>query len=317
MLGAAEFVGAADLDGDGQDELFLSDAGSLRWTLAGKEQALALPGVLQAVAEAPAQGALLIATGIGRGHLTAPAQVQRITQAGPELVWTGGGPRPQVSELRIVGSRSAERVWLGVFTDPKQVAMGWLEEGQHVPLQTVSMALRSTPLGQGLAIGRLYGDDAGSDGELRLLAPEAASGDPGRLLPSLRGVRALAAADLDDDGQDELVVGDGWHQAYGKEGDPRIVLFDGPKLERQRAIAWLPGNYAVLDLSVDSSIGGSPVILATGNRSAWLLQRDGLGWSATELGDVAEGGNAVWATRGGQRGVLLSGKPARFLPLVR
>jgi hypothetical protein len=312
-LGPASFVGAADLDGDGSDELFFAEGGSLRWRLGGADQQAPLDGVVSAVAPLP--DALLLATGIGRGAVDAPARLLRVDRAGLTELWRGGGARPQVTELRVRPGPGGPRVWMGHFVDSQRVAMGFFEGGAPTPLRTVAMAMRSTPIGDGLAIGRVYGDVPGSDGELRF-APDLARAEQDRVLPSLRGVRALLAADLDGDGREELVVGDGWHQAYGQQADPRVRVLTGADLGEGRTVAWLEGNHSVAELSREPGASPSPALLATGNQSAFLLQRDALGWRAELLGPVAEGGNAVWARAEGEAGVLLSGQPARFVPLA-
>ena len=63
-----------------------------------------------------------------------------------------------------------------------------------------------------VAVGRLYGDQKGEPGDLRVLQDDGSS----EVIDTLRGVRALSAADLNGDGHAELLFGDGWHINYGK-----------------------------------------------------------------------------------------------------
>lgn len=173
------------------------------------------------------------------------------------------------------------------------------------------MALRQRPVSDAdqaeVVVGRLYGDEPKSDGDLSLRAGGAVAAQ----LPSLRGVRALALGDLDGDGAAELLVGDGWHYAYGTSAVPRLRLFTGPGWGEARTIAFLEGDYSVEEIQV---IGTD--LLVTGSSHVWLLHRDALGWGARLLSALPEGGNAVTLRTSEGPGVLLSGDPVRWVPLA-
>ncbi len=43
-------------------------------------------------------------------------------------------------------------------------------------------------------------------------------------IPSFRGARSGIFADIDNDGKKEILLGDGWHQNYGKLAEPRLSI---------------------------------------------------------------------------------------------
>jgi hypothetical protein len=311
-LSPADAVAAADLDGDGEDSLVLVSGGVARWD--GREQAL--EGELQAVARGDLDGdgreELLLGTGMGRSHRDASARVWLLDEQGARSVWERSGARNQITELRV-GTQGA---WMAVFGEDKRVEGGWLRPADATgwsfePELEEPMATRQLPLDGGVVFGRVYGDEPRSDGDLSFRGPGGVV-----RLPSLRGVRSLLAVQLDDGPEPELLVGDGWHYRYGSEAVARVRLLQGEGFQRARTIASFDQEYTVRQLEA-SSQGPEAWLLATGSRMAHVLWRDGLGWQDSSAGEPGESGNAVIATRRGQQGVLISGEPARFVPVLR
>ncbi len=304
-LTRADAVAAADLDGDGADEPVLVLDGVATWP--GGEADLG--GGLSASARYDPDGdgreALLLGTGMTRDMREAPARVWRLDEDGASLLWEGRGPRNQVTDLRVLDGK----IWLATYADRASVAGGWLEGGEHRVLLREKYANRQLPLGEDSAlVGRIYGDKPKSDGDLRLMT----KGSAPRVLPTLRGVRSLTAADLDGDGADELLVGDGWHYAYGQRAVARVRLLEAPRWERGRTVASFDGEYTVREIAVS---GGD--ILALGTGALHLLRRDDLGWSDTVLAQVDETGSAALFQDPSGPAVLVSGSPARIIPLPR
>jgi hypothetical protein len=300
-LDAADSVVAADLNGDGLDEILLIQDGTLRWS--GKTHDLG--GAVHAVARGDTDGdgkeEALIATGTSRERRDAPARLWRVRAEAAELLWEQRGPRNQPTSLAVLGGR----IWLNTFSDDRKVSGGWVEGGGLTVVQEAALATAMRPLGDGVAVGRLYGDEPRSDGDLVLVGPSGT-----RRLPSLRGVRAMTTADLNGDGHDELIVGDGWHYNYGERAQAHVALYAGPDYDGARTIALPAGDYAVDSLEVRDGW-----LLVTGSRTVSVYRQDPLGWAPTALGAVNESGNAVFAKREGGLGVVVSGSPARWVAL--
>jgi hypothetical protein len=310
-LGPADAVGAADLDGDGADSLVLVHDGIARWD--GNEQELG--AIVQAVARGDVDGdgleELILACGMGRGQPRAPARLWLLDAGGARLVWEREGQRNQITELQVL----AEGPWMAAFADGKRVEGGWLRPAEPTwtfePLHVAAMATRQLPVAGGVLAGRVYGDEPRSDGDLALFV-----GEQRTQLPTLRGVRSLALADLDGDGVAELLVGDGWHYKYGTEARARLRMLRGADWQRGRAVASFDDEFTVREIEVVGT-GPDAWLLATGSSRAHVLVRDGLGWQDLPVGSVGETGNAVVAHRPGGAGVLLSGDPARWIPVQR
>jgi hypothetical protein len=300
-LDDADSVAAADLNGDGLDEILLIQDGTLRWS--GKTHDLG--GAVHAVARGDTDGdgkeEALIATGTSREQRDAPARLWRVRAEAAELIWEQRGPRNQPTSVAVLNGR----IWLNTFSDDRVVSGGWVEGGGLTVVQEGALATAMRPLGDGVAVGRLYGDAPRSDGDLSLVGPSGA-----RRLPSLRGVRAMTTADLNGDGHDELIVGDGWHYNYGERAQAHVALYVGPDYDGARTVALPAGDYAVDSLEVR---GGW--LLVTGSRSVSAYRQDPLGWAPTALGAVNESGNAVFAKGAGGLGVVVSGSPARWVAL--
>ncbi len=312
-LEPADAVAAADLDGDGSDEIIRVRQGVAHW----RDRRADLGGTVQVVSRADLDGdgrqEALIATGMGRASPEAPARLWAIEEDGARLLWEAQGPRNQVTELhlrpRTEGSGS--RIFLVHFVDGKTVQGGWLEEGALDVQHSQSMATSMMPVSDGLLVGRLYGDQPRSDGDLRL------HGASTRTLTSLRGVRALASGDLDGDGSQDWLVADGWHHAYGQQALASVRLFPGDG-SAPRVIAVLDGSYTVNRLEVvHPPAGGPALILATGSHGLWLLVPDALGWSPLELARLGETDNAVLHREGQALSVILSGLQARRVPIAQ
>ncbi len=311
-LGAADAVAAGDLDGDGEDSLVLVQGSIARWD--GHEQDLGALAQVVARGDVDADGVeeILLGCGMGRGMPRAAAQVWLIDRDGARSIWERDGERNQITELRVIDSGA----YMATFADGKQVEGGWLRAGADgawtfEPQQLGALATRQLPTAQGVLVGRIYGDEPRSDGDLTLRVGESST-----VVPTLRGVRSLLLVDLDDEGGQELLVGDGWHYRYGTEGVARLRLHQGEGWQQARTIASFDGEFTVRQIQAMGS-GADAWLLATGSTWAHVLVRDGLGWQDLPVGQIGEAGGAVIATRGGQAGVLISGEPARWFALHR
>jgi len=311
-LEPAAAVAAGDLDGDGEDSLVFIQDTTARWD--GRETELG--ALVQVVARGDTDGdgddEILLGCGMGRGQPRAPARLWLIDAAGARLVWERSGARNQISELRVIDGR----VWMAAFSDGKRVEGGWLSAGSpdgwsFEPVVGDALATRQLPIDGGVLVGRVYGDEPRSDGDLSFRV-----GDQVTAVPTLRGVRALAALELSGDDQPELLVGDGWHYKYGTEAVARLRLHGGDGWQQARTIASFDGEFTVREVQAAGS-GPDAWLLVTGSSTAHVLARDGLGWQDLPVAVVGETGSAVVAQRGGRAGVLVSGDPARWFPVQR
>lgn len=302
-LGDTTGVAAADLNGDGVDELVVFDAPLATW------KGTSLGGRFQRAARGDIDGdgdeEAVVATGQGRGVQEDAARVWALHPDRAELLWEQAGPRNQVTSLQVLDGR----VFVAAFSDTRRVVGGFVDSGALTPAAEAHMGMQMLPWADGVAVGRLYGDEPRSDGDLSWVQGEQATP-----LPSLRGVRTLATGDLDASGDAALLVGDGWHVAYGERAQARVRLFQGPK-DPGRTIAFLDGSYAVTDLEVIGS-GPEARILAGGTEGVFLLTRDGLGWRSDRLADGTETGNAVFVQTRTGPAVAISGPAGVLQALV-
>ena len=293
---------AADPDGDGLDELLCLSGGQLK-----REGGATIPvaGDFQMATRGDLDGdgraELILATGAGRGDRSAPERIYVGDGAKMEIRLEEAAARAQITDLRVLDGK----LWVARFADNFVVEGGWLEGSAFQRVLSSRMGMRQLPLAEGgVVVGRLYGDEPKAEGDLRLVD---AGGDI-HPLPSLRGVRSLARADLDGDGQQELLVGDGWHHAYGSQAVARVQLLRGADLQDARTIAVLDGSYTARELEVLSLPDGRPAILATGSTSVDLLVQDSLGWARIRVGTIEETANAVALTRADGLWIAASGR---------
>ena len=311
LMEHGEGVAAADLDGDGSDELLYVREGRI---FLGTEEVAAPVAALQVVSRGDIDGdgdeEALLAFGVGREYREAEAQVWAVHSADrAEVIWSASGERAQVADLRVIDGQ----VFIAHFIDERTVEGAWLIEGRLQPVGAAALGTAQVPLPDGdLLVGRLYGDDPRSDGDLQRRRGE----DVLATLPSLRGVRALAMADLDGDPEPEVVVADGWHYQYGHRAEGHVRLLDGPDLTESRTVAFLADSYTVNRIEVVPHTDPlQRALLLTGARGVHLLHRDALGWKDTRLEKVSETGNAVVVRQADGLWALVSGSPATLIPL--
>ncbi|MFT5584185.1 MAG: hypothetical protein ACI9VR_001770 [Cognaticolwellia sp.] len=301
-LPASEAVAAADLDGDGVDEVLRYSEGRLEWDGGSAE----LGGVFQRAARGDVDGdgkeEVLIATGMGRTDRASPARIWAVGDDGASLLIERAGPRAQVPELRVVDGK----VWAALFTADNVVQAGWVQDQELKVEQIGKLALRQLPSSKGVVVGRVYGDLPKSDGDLTLHGPQGESA-----LPSHRGVRSMALGDLDGDGQEELVIGDGWHYAYGTQAQGRVAVLSGAEWKEIRAIAHFPQDYSAQEIEIHQGR-----VLVMGTKNVHLLQRDALGWQDLVIAQTSEGESVAWVQGADGPAVVVSGDPTRLIPLL-
>jgi hypothetical protein len=301
-LGPADAVAAADMNGDGVDEIVLIHGGKATWPGGDAQVECAVQVVARGtLAEGEGERAFL-GCGMDRNHMDSPAQVWSVGSGGAQLLFSRAGERSQVSDLRVVEGR----LWAAIFSSRFDVEGGWVENGGFSPVYTGRLATKQMPLsGGGVVVGRVYGVAPRSDGDLRLIR-----GEDQVKLPTWRGVRSLAAWDPDQDGDLDLLVGDGWHFAYAQQARARVWMLEGPDWSEGRTLGFFPTDYTVRSLH---PVGEG--VVAVGTRSVQWLTRDSLGWTSRELGAIDETHNAVPAHTTDGPGVVIAGDNALWVPL--
>ena len=320
-IGEALRVALGDLDGDGAAEIVVAHADALRVLDGdGRERArVPAPGGVQVleVVDADGDGRAEILAGWGltveRRDGTARVSIHRLAGA------PGGGERleeeivatPETGRHEIVAIRPlqgaagrggllvvhyASKYMVRAVRARRGIAGGWAFD----EIATIRMAtswLEGDLDRDGrpeLVVGRVYGDDMDAEGDAFLLAADGARTP----IPTRRGVRDLALVDLDRDGALELLVADGWHRSYAREGRGRLSWLrpddEGGGL-RAELIDEGAGQYTVWEVvPADLEGDGRQEVVTRGSAVVEVRRRDAAGaWSrqavAGEARDLAVG----------------------------
>jgi hypothetical protein len=119
-----------------------------------------------------------------------------------------------------------------------------------------------------LLVGRVYGDIPGSNGEIFILN---AKGEK-IILPSIRGMRAMKVANLDNIPGDEIYIGDGWHKNYGKLAQPFLskIILNGEKPQRIK-IDLLKNNFTIVKIDTGDFDGDKKMdLIVKGNNTMFV-----------------------------------------------
>jgi len=308
-VGPAARLVAADMDSDGRDELVVIHNSRATW----KNHILELTGKVHAVTRGDigtdGKEEAIIATGAGKGFPSAAATVWALKSDGPELLWESRIGRNRIADIRVHDGE----VFLSFFPAGKTVVGAWIKDGALRRVTQAQMGMQQVPLGNGaIAVGRLYGEKPKSDGDLRILR----EGQDEQLLPTLRGIRSLASADLDQDGHTDLIAADGWHYKYGTHARARLVLYRGPSFKDRRILADFPDDYTVNRIEVvPATQTHPPRLLATGTQNVYLLQADKMGWTSRKLSAITDRDRAVVWSESKHRYVIITGAEAQVIAL--
>lgn len=147
-----------------------------------------------------------------------------------------------------------------------------------------------------IVVGRPYGDPPTPESTTAIGDAFVLDGETRIPLPVTRGVSAVTVGDVDGDGRDEIVVGDGWHSNYGKLARCRIAV-----ISRQgddwsyELIEDLDGHIRFEQIElVDLSGDGKPEIVGRATRASALggsirvYERTESGWRGMTVAALAQ-----------------------------
>jgi len=319
-----ERIWSADLIGDEAEEVLCSSANELivygaDQDLFRERMRLTGTGLTNAAWRGDRDGdgkdEFVVAFGMGRGFASAPIRVQEIDADAESwtvrTVYEYTGSRSQVTSVW------GPKLYLAHFVSKYEVTGGFVQpDGTLAEERRIQMGMQRVLAdldGDGkdeLAVGRVYGDEPKSDGDLKVH-----DGNVTQTVPTRRGVRFLTAADLDGDRQSELLFGDGWHYRYGDEAEGRLnVASFTPGGYDTDLIHELPGQFSVMKIEVEDVDGdGRLEIFAGGNDKLYLYRREGPGWVPRELGACPMGEFTVVRGADGATRVAVAGSPVGWI----
>ena len=300
----ADIVIAADLDGNGRDELVSVTGERVSW----QKQSHALSGTVQTyrvgTTEDGKKEVVLLVTGRSRVSPRAKTAITQIDEAGATRLYIGDQIAERISDLRT----EPEGLYVTRVLQGKTAVGAWLRDGEFDTKVRSIMGLQQIPLSDGrFAVGRLYGDQAKEFGGLEIHNP----GDDTIVLPVLRGVRTLERYDINRDGLPDLLVADGWHYRYGDEGRARLIAFLGPDYQDRRVLAELDESYTINRIEfIDTVLSEPPKILLHASHGTYLLHPDTVSWRVEPLHTPTPQRSIVGASTGQSSWLLgVDGKP--------
>jgi len=328
IVGKATRMAIADLDGDGHAELTLVDAEAMRVVdRGGHEIARApVPGGIEVLSVADLDGdrraELLAGWGGSRDHRDAKARVSIHRLDGAmlveELVVAPATTRQDVAAVIARGAELLIAYFDGTYTVTKVTATrgaaGWSTGDPVVIRMATSWAIGDVDGDKhpDVVVGRVYGDAKDRDGDAFVLSPDG----PRHAIPTLRGVQGLAVADTDGDGQDEIFLGDGWHQDYGQLARGRLTWVRLVDHElRSELIEDTPGQYTIWQILVADVDGdGTPELVTRGSDYVRVYHRSGDRWRGLTITGVARD-IAVGDLDGTGNAILIAGAHSELVSL--
>lgn len=154
----------------------------------------------------------------------------------------------------------------------------WLKETSYVERMATAHDIGSLTDDEPVhVVGRVYGDSIGDHGDAYIL-----KGNQRIDLGVFRGVRsAVRIGDGDNDGSNEIFVGDGWHQNYGKMARARLAVItpEGGGYNYS-LIEDIKGQTDVGQIEVTDITGdGKNEVIVSGNLSMRIYKHTGDQWA--------------------------------------
>lgn len=168
-----------------------------------------------------------------------------------------------------------------------------------------------------VVVGRPYGDPPDPTKTTAIGDAFVLDGDKRIPLPVTRGVSAVTVADVNGDKRDDIVVGDGWHSNYGKLARCRIAVITRSGAEWKYELIEDLDNHIRFDQIdvVDLNADGKPEIVGRASRSGTLggsvrvYERTAGGWRGMTAGELAQAHASGDFDGDGLRELVFAGQP--------
>lgn len=173
--------------------------------------------------ESDGEKKIAVALGYGRNDLEAPIKVYLYDKnlENEKLIYEVKSPRSQITFLEQVGSQ----LYINYFNSKYFTVLGSLKQVTNdkwyfSKITDIRLGSNVSIDGENILFARPYKDPDGTDAENILLDKNMNITN----IPSFRGARSGIFTDIDNDGKKEILLGDGWHQNYGKLAEPRLSI---------------------------------------------------------------------------------------------
>lgn len=350
-LPAGELVAAANLDGEGPDEIVVWGPGGLTLWAQGEEGLyqlnLAKDETEQSIQGAPAKAVVadldgdkrddvLLAWGMTRGALRVP-----VTLTALRLKGDSGGHKRQMNVLFQLDSERPDVVGLSLarLLDEKQpqIILSFFDSKYFTTARALSLnssgdplqgPLQSTNLGHvrmatSWAVGKAEPNSRPTIilgrpyGEEKLAPGDifVFRGEDREVIPSALGVRSVTIGDGDGDKSPEVYFGDGWHFEYGTKARGRLSV---AKKEGGKWLTFLiedtKGQYEIGQIVIDDvDDDGKPEVIAAGSQYINLYWKEGREWFVRK---VCDGSQFAVARTSKGKALVVAGQPIKLVSLA-
>ncbi len=245
---------------------------------------------------------IAVAVGYGRGDLEAPVRVYLYDQnlENEQLIYEAKSPRSQITFLQQV----SDTLYINYFNSKFFSVLGSLKQissdkWDFTKIADIRLGANVSLDGDNILFARPYKDPDKDIAENILLDKDKNIID----LPSFRGARSGVFADIDNDGTKEILLGDGWHQNYGKLAEPRFSVLTFNKQTKKydlKMISNIKGQTSIEKI-IPFTLGKKTFIVTAGDKFIELYDpKDN--WKQTRIFESTSSGLDVTFA-------MLNGKP--------